>query len=84
MWKAWLLVVATALLISTRAEVSVNWFEVDIDHFGFETDLGTYKMRYLVEDKYWDGKGPILFYTGNEGDIWTFYKNTGYVTETLA
>jgi hypothetical protein len=27
---------------------------------------------------------PILFYCGNEGDIWGFYKNSGFITETLA
>lgn len=72
------------VLLSATAAVTTNYHELDIDHFGFESDVGTFKMRYLVEDKNWDGKGPILFYTGNEGDIWTFYKNTGYVTETLA
>eukprot|EP00744_Colponema_vietnamica_P006118 GILI01008906.1.p1 GENE.GILI01008906.1~~GILI01008906.1.p1 ORF type:complete len:482 (-),score=132.71 GILI01008906.1:278-1624(-) len=41
-------------------------------------------MRYLVNDKYFKGTGPIFFYTGNEGDIVWFYKNTGFVAETLA
>jgi len=27
---------------------------------------------------------PIIFYAGNEGDIWKFYKNTGYMAKTLA
>jgi len=27
---------------------------------------------------------PILFYAGNEGDIWGFYKNSGFMTTTLA
>jgi pimeloyl-ACP methyl ester carboxylesterase len=27
---------------------------------------------------------PILFYAGNEGDIWSFYKNSGFMTKTLA
>src|SRR6185503_3635957 len=34
-------------------------------------------------EQYWDGKGPILFYTGNEGDITSFWNNTGFVTTTL-
>lgn len=42
-------------------------------------------MRYLVDDTYWDPEtGPILFYAGNEGDIYSFYDNTGFMTETIA
>ena len=42
-------------------------------------------MRYLVDDTYWDPEtGPILFYSGNEGDIYSFYDNTGFMTETVA
>lgn len=47
-----------------------------IDHFGFLED-GTFKQRYLVSDKHWQQPGgPILFYTGNEGDITWFCNNT--------
>jgi hypothetical protein len=42
-------------------------------------------MRYLIDTTYWNqSQGPILFYTGNEGGIWGFYNNTGFVTQTLA
>jgi hypothetical protein len=42
-------------------------------------------MRYLVNDQYWDPEtGPILFYSGNEGDIYGFYENSGFMTETVA
>ena len=42
-------------------------------------------MRYLVDKTYWDpATGPILFYAGNEGDIYSFYDNTGFMTETIA
>lgn len=48
-----------------------------------------FKMRYIVDDHYWnDGRMgnlyPILFYAGNEGDIWDFYRNSGFMTKTLA
>ncbi len=71
-------------LIASVSAVDTFYHELDIDHFGFESTVGKFKMRYLVDDTHWTGKGPILFYTGNEGDIWSFYNNTGFVTDTLA
>ncbi|XP_061538608.1 lysosomal Pro-X carboxypeptidase [Phycodurus eques] len=55
------------------------YFDQKIDHFGFVED-GTFKQRYLVADKQWRSPGgPILFYTGNEGDITWFCNNTGFM-----
>lgn len=59
-------------------------FTTQIDHFNASKD-DTFLMRYLVNDQYYNAtSGPILFYAGNEGDIWTFYNNSGFVTKTLA
>lgn len=47
----------------------------------------TYQERVLVSTEYFDATdkdAPILFYAGNEGDIEGFYKNSGFVTETMA
>ncbi|XP_067103073.1 lysosomal Pro-X carboxypeptidase isoform X1 [Osmerus mordax] len=55
------------------------YYEQKIDHFGFLED-GTFKQRYLVSEQHWLHKGgPILFYTGNEGDITWFCNNTGFM-----
>ncbi|XP_030055952.1 lysosomal Pro-X carboxypeptidase [Microcaecilia unicolor] len=56
------------------------YFTQQIDHFGFDLDL-TFKQRYLVSDFHWSKNGPILFYTGNEGDIAWFCNNTGFMWE---
>jgi len=54
-----------------------------IDHFNYLGQAGKnglYKERYLISDKYWTkGKGPVLFYCGNEGDIVSFWENTGFM-----
>ncbi|XP_056139643.1 lysosomal Pro-X carboxypeptidase isoform X2 [Lampris incognitus] len=56
-----------------------RYFEQKIDHFGFLED-GTFKHRYLVANQSWNPEGgPILFYTGNEGDIAWFCNNTGFM-----
>ncbi|KAJ8256663.1 hypothetical protein COCON_G00188150 [Conger conger] len=55
------------------------YFDQKIDHFGFLGDA-TFKQRYLVSDQHWhQDNGPILFYTGNEGDITWFCNNTGFM-----
>ena len=64
-----------------------------IDHFNFHGTLGNFSLRYLISDHRQHALrplagcaagSPVLFYTGNEGAIELFYRNTGFVTETLA
>ena len=60
-------------------------FATTLDHFTGEGTSGTFNIRYLVNAQYWEPQaGPILFYAGNEGDIYGFYENSGFMTETLA
>ncbi|XP_059820488.1 lysosomal Pro-X carboxypeptidase [Hypanus sabinus] len=63
----------------SRFNYKTRYFVQKIDHFGFVED-STFKQRYLIADADWnrDG-GPILFYTGNEGDITWFCNNTGFM-----
>ncbi|CAL8348939.1 unnamed protein product [Arctogadus glacialis] len=70
-----------ALDYSSRKAVDYKTFYLNqkIDHFGF-FENGTFKQRYLVADQHWhQAGGPILFYTGNEGDITWFCNNTGFM-----
>ncbi|KAM9974791.1 hypothetical protein ACTFIW_008257 [Dictyostelium discoideum] len=67
------------------------FFLQTLDHFNFQSK-GEFAQRYLVSDVYWKKpspndkvcQGPILFYTGNEGDITLFYDNSQFVTNVLA
>ncbi|OWR42386.1 lysosomal Pro-X carboxypeptidase [Danaus plexippus] len=56
-----------------------KWFNVPLDHFGFQRNE-TFNIKYLINEEYWDkGGGPIFFYTGNEGQIEVFAKHTGFM-----
>jgi len=74
--------------IKTKGDLNPQeyYYDATIDHF---TNHGagseTYKMRYLVDETHFDkDNGPIIFYAGNEGDVWTFFDNSGFMTTTLA
>jgi lysosomal Pro-X carboxypeptidase len=78
------------------ADYETNYFTQTLDHFDF-MNTATYQQKYLISTKYWGQqekentllqpevcKGPIFFYTGNEGAIELFWANTGFVTDYLA
>ena len=59
------------------ATYDVRFMNMTLDHFNFFTSPRNFSLRYLWDDSNWgshsipgtDCKGPIFFYTGNEGDI---------------
>ncbi|CEF63914.1 Lysosomal Pro-X carboxypeptidase [Strongyloides ratti] len=56
-----------------------EFFEkMPIDHFNYNDDR-TFNLRYLINVMYYKPGGPIFFYTGNEGSIEVFAKNTGFM-----
>lgn len=56
----------TIIVLTNGYVYETKWFSVPLDHFSFARNE-TFKIKYLVNDTYWDGgSGPIFFYTGNE------------------
>ncbi|KAG5452746.1 Dipeptidyl peptidase 2 [Clonorchis sinensis] len=56
-----------------------QYFTQRVDHMNFQPANITYRMRYLYEDKWYKSGGPIFFYCGNEGDIFGFWNNSGFI-----
>ena len=51
-----------------------------VDHFNY-VNQDRYKQRYIISDDEWCDGCPIFFYAGNEGDIFMFANNTGFMWE---
>lgn len=72
------------------------WFTQTLDHFRFSgKPRATFQHRYLMTDQFWGKgsepvqlpgscKGPVLFYTGNEGPIDAFWGSNGFMINHLA
>ncbi|OQV22879.1 Lysosomal Pro-X carboxypeptidase [Hypsibius exemplaris] len=58
----------------------VKHFTQKLDHFSFARN-DTFRQRYVICQEHWSSGGPLLFYTGNEGDIMLFVNNTGFLFE---
>lgn len=65
--------------VSNSLKYEVATFTQVVDHFNWNTDL-TFEQRYLYSDIYWKG-GPIVVYTGNEGNIVGFWNSAGFAFE---
>ena len=54
-----------------------------LDHFNLDPTQNstqvTFTQRLLINSDSYEKGGPILFYTGNEGDITLFAQNTGFM-----
>ena len=83
---------AHALLLGLVSAKPLTYiFNTKLDHFDSVTaDQKMFEMRYIVDDVHYNEPAnanktrPILFYTGNEGDIWKFYDNSGWMTNDVA
>jgi lysosomal Pro-X carboxypeptidase len=55
-----------------------EWFTQRLDHFN-AADGRTFPQRCLISRAHLRPHGPILMYTGNEGDIESFADNSGFL-----
>jgi lysosomal Pro-X carboxypeptidase len=83
--------VLSLLCTTIMAAPFERFFTTKLDHAAGPANPKTFKIRYLIDTQYWTASQgdpnktrPILFYAGNEGDIWGFYENSGFMTTTLA
>lgn len=73
------LLFGTEVFCGQEYKYEIKQFDVLLDHFNY-VDNRTFSLRYLINNTYVDDeKSPILFYTGNEGDIELFAQNTGFM-----
>ncbi|WCJ23774.1 Lysosomal Pro-X carboxypeptidase [Euphorbia peplus] len=69
--------------LQQQYKYDTNYFYQTLDHFSF-SKLPNFPRRYLINSHHWlgtDSSSPIFFYCGNEGDIFWFAENTGFLWE---
>lgn len=73
-----------ARLLQGLGTAEEKFYTQKVNHFN-ASDSRTFQQRYLIDSTYYkEATGPIIFYAGNEGGIWAFYNNSGFMSETLA
>nr|AYV89001.1 lysosomal Pro-X carboxypeptidase isoform X2 [Tetranychus truncatus] len=63
------------------ANYTVFWYQQKVDHFNYINN-DTFQQRVIISTDHWCTDGcPIFFYAGNEGDVFSFANNTGFMWE---
>lgn len=89
---------APATTPSSFPTYTEKFYNQTIDHFRYGEPTATYLQRYLFNDDHFGQaedplagipgapgcKGPILFYSGNEGAIDGFWASNGFMVKVLA
>ncbi|GAM18064.1 hypothetical protein SAMD00019534_012390 [Acytostelium subglobosum LB1] len=48
--------------------IKYQWFTQRLDHFN-QANQGTFQQRYVINDQYWDGTGPVFMMINGEGPM---------------
>eukprot|EP00929_Paragymnodinium_shiwhaense_P115183 TRINITY_DN83875_c0_g1_i1.p1 TRINITY_DN83875_c0_g1~~TRINITY_DN83875_c0_g1_i1.p1 ORF type:complete len:460 (-),score=40.67 TRINITY_DN83875_c0_g1_i1:32-1411(-) len=67
------------LSFPTALGSTTHWFRQPVDHY--DLSKGEFEERYLVDSEHATVDGPLLFFCGNEGDVTTFARFSGFVAE---
>jgi pimeloyl-ACP methyl ester carboxylesterase len=71
----------TLLCMAAALDPKVEWFNQNIDHFTFLSSGQTFKQQLLYADSFYRKGGPLIFYTGNEGDVMSYWTADGFLFE---
>ncbi|XP_003748099.1 lysosomal Pro-X carboxypeptidase-like [Galendromus occidentalis] len=71
-----LFVLTTGVGCDEFSDLSVQYFEQRVDHFGFHK-RDTFRQKYLMSDKTFQAGGPIFFYCGGEMNVELHARQTG-------
>ncbi len=63
--------------------VTEYYFDTVVDHYNFRPTIeATFNLRYVVNDQYYaNNTSPVLFYAGNEANVFQFVNNSGFLWE---
>lgn len=63
-----LLALALDVSCDDLSDLTVQYFEQRVDHFGFHK-RDTFRQKYLISDKVFQAGAPIFFYCGGEMNV---------------
>ena len=76
-----LAVFALVACVAASVPSKTLWFQQLVDHSTFSSTPASFKQRVLYTDVYYRKGGPLVFYTGNEGDADSYWDGDGFLFE---